>query len=190
MKKEALQAAQELEILTGLEALKQVATMIDKVSSCCSPARARAHGRACFAAWRSVVGENCDRRDPDITVCRTSQHDDSSLRRMKWRSWSPFRSKPRSAESRAYRKCVASRFGRPDYLRVAEHTNIYRARQLVTEHLQGATDSSPPQPPDCADTRPGLAKFFITRSITAPGATNAPTTRQAQLMESGKSRGT
>jgi cobalt-zinc-cadmium resistance protein CzcA len=78
-----------------------------------------------------------------------------------------------------------SRFGLSQItLQFADNTDIYRARQLVAERLQGATDSIPPGlTPKLVPNTTGLGEVFYYSVDYAPGATNAPSTREAQLME-------
>ncbi len=78
-----------------------------------------------------------------------------------------------------------SRFGLSQItLQFTDDTDIYRARQLVTERLQSAADSLPPGlTPKLAPITTGLGEVFYYSVDYAPGATNAPPTREAQLME-------
>ena len=78
-----------------------------------------------------------------------------------------------------------SRFGLSQItLQFTDKTDIYRARQLVTERLQGATDSIPPGlTPKLVPNTTGLGEVFYYSVDYMPGAANAPPTRQAQLME-------
>jgi hypothetical protein len=62
-------------------------------------------------------------------------------------------------------------------------TDIYRARQLVTERLQSATDSIPAGlTPKLVPNTTGLGEVLYYSVDYAPGAPNAPPTRQAQLI--------
>ena len=78
-----------------------------------------------------------------------------------------------------------SRFGLSQItLQFTENTDIYRARQLVTERLQSATDSIPAGlTPKLVPNTTGLGEVLYYSVDYAPGAPNAPPTRQAQLME-------
>ena len=78
-----------------------------------------------------------------------------------------------------------SRFGLSQItLQFADRTDIYRARQLVAERLQGAADSIPPGlTPKLVPNTTGLGEVFYYAVDYAPGATKAPPTREAQLME-------
>ena len=78
-----------------------------------------------------------------------------------------------------------SRFGLSQItLQFTDDTDIYRARQLVTERLQSATDSLPPGlTPKLAPITTALGEVFYYSVDYAPDATNAPPTREAQLME-------
>jgi cobalt-zinc-cadmium resistance protein CzcA len=78
-----------------------------------------------------------------------------------------------------------SRFGLSQItLQFTDNTDIYRARQLVTERLQGATDSIPAGlTPKLVPNTTGLGEVFYYSIDYATGATNVPPTRQAQLME-------
>jgi cobalt-zinc-cadmium resistance protein CzcA len=78
-----------------------------------------------------------------------------------------------------------SRFGLSQItLQFAEKTDIYRARQLVAERLQGAADSIPPGlTPKLVPNTTGLGEVFYYTVDFAPGAATAPATREAQLME-------
>jgi cobalt-zinc-cadmium resistance protein CzcA len=60
-----------------------------------------------------------------------------------------------------------SRFGLSQItLQFTDKTDIYRARQLVTERLQSAADSLPSGlTPSSSQSRPGSARSFITPSI-------------------------
>jgi cobalt-zinc-cadmium resistance protein CzcA len=78
-----------------------------------------------------------------------------------------------------------SRFGLSQItLQFTDKTDIYRARQLVTERLQSAADSLPAGlTPTLIPITTGLGEVFYYTVDYAPGAPNAPTTREAQLME-------
>jgi heavy metal efflux system protein len=78
-----------------------------------------------------------------------------------------------------------SRFGLSQItLQFTDDTDIYRARQLVTERLQSAADSLPPGlTPKLAPITTALGEVFYYSVDYAPSATNAPPTREAQLME-------
>ncbi|HEV8712917.1 MAG TPA: CusA/CzcA family heavy metal efflux RND transporter [Candidatus Binatia bacterium] len=78
-----------------------------------------------------------------------------------------------------------SRFGLSQIiLQFTDDTDIYRARQLVTERLQSVADSLPPGlTPKLAPITTGLGEVFYYTVDYAPGVTNAPPTREAQLME-------
>src|SRR5678815_3234283 len=81
-----------------------------------------------------------------------------------------------------------SRFGLSQItLQFTDKTDVYRARQLVTERLQGASDSLPPGlTPKLIPITTGLGEVFyytIDYSPNAPNVPNVPTTREAQLME-------
>lgn len=63
-------------------------------------------------------------------------------------------------------------------------TDIYRARQLVSERLQNALGDLPPGlTPKLAPISTGLGEIFYYVVDYAPGATNKPAARDAQLME-------
>lgn len=63
-------------------------------------------------------------------------------------------------------------------------TDIYRARQLVSERLQNIDDEIPPGlTPRLAPITTGLGEVFYYVVDYAPGATNKPSTRADQLME-------
>lgn len=63
-------------------------------------------------------------------------------------------------------------------------TDIYRARQLVTERLQNVLKSLPPGvTPKLAPISTGLGEIFYYTVDYKPGATNKPPTRREQLME-------
>ncbi len=78
-----------------------------------------------------------------------------------------------------------SRFGLSQItLQFTDKTDIYRARQLVAERLQSAADSIPPGlTPKLVPNTTGLGEVFYYAVDYAPGATKAPPTREAQLME-------
>ena len=78
-----------------------------------------------------------------------------------------------------------SRFGLSQItLQFTDRTDIYRARQLVAERLQGVADSIPPGlTPKLVPNTTGLGEVFYYAVDYAPGATKAPPTREAQLME-------
>jgi heavy metal efflux system protein len=78
-----------------------------------------------------------------------------------------------------------SRFGLSQVtLQFIDKSDIYRARQLVTERLQSAADSLPSGlTPTLVPITTGLGEVFYYTVDYAPGAPNAPTTREAQLME-------
>jgi cobalt-zinc-cadmium resistance protein CzcA len=78
-----------------------------------------------------------------------------------------------------------SRFGLSQItLQFADHTDIYRARQLVAERLQGVADSIPPGlTPKLVPNTTGLGEVFYYTVDYEPGAPKAPPTREAQLME-------
>src|SRR5678810_361725 len=77
-----------------------------------------------------------------------------------------------------------SRFGLSQItLQFTDNTDIYRARQLVTERLQSASDSLPPGlTPKLIPITTGLGEVFYYTVDYAPDAANAPPTREAQLM--------
>jgi cobalt-zinc-cadmium resistance protein CzcA len=77
-----------------------------------------------------------------------------------------------------------SRFGLSQItLQFSDNTDIYRARQLVTERLQSAADSLPPGlTPKLIPITTGLGEVFYYSIDYAPGAPEAPATREAQLM--------
>jgi heavy metal efflux system protein len=77
-----------------------------------------------------------------------------------------------------------SRFGLSQItLQFTDKTDIYRARQLVTERLQSAADSLPPGlTPKLIPITTGLGEVFYYSVNYAPNALNAPPTREAQLM--------
>ena len=69
-------------------------------------------------------------------------------------------------------------------IQFTDDTDIYRARQLVTERLESASDSLPPGlTPKLAPITTALGEMFYYSVDYAPGATNDPPTREAQLME-------
>ena len=78
-----------------------------------------------------------------------------------------------------------SRFGLSQItLQFSDNTDIYRARQLVAERLQGAADSIPPGlTPKLVPNTTGLGEVFYYSVDYEPGAPKAPATREAQLME-------
>ena len=78
-----------------------------------------------------------------------------------------------------------SRFGLSQItLQFTDKTDVYRARQLVTERLQSAADSLPPGlTPQLAPNTTGLGEVFYYSVDYSPDATHAPATREAQLME-------
>ena len=78
-----------------------------------------------------------------------------------------------------------SRFGLSQItLQFTDNTDIYRARQLVTERLQTASDSLPPGlTPKLIPITTGLGEVFYYTIDYAPNAPNAPSTREAQLMK-------
>jgi heavy metal efflux system protein len=78
-----------------------------------------------------------------------------------------------------------SRFGLSQItLQFTDKTDIYRARQLVTERLQSATDSLPPGlTPKLNPITTGLGEVYYYSVDYAPNAPSAPATREAQLME-------
>jgi len=78
-----------------------------------------------------------------------------------------------------------SRFGLSQItLQFTDRTDVYRARQLVTERLQGAADSLPAGvTPKLIPITTGLGEVFYYSIDYAPNAPNAPSTREAQLME-------
>ena len=62
-------------------------------------------------------------------------------------------------------------------------TDLYRARQLVSERLQQVTQDLPPGlTPKLAPIATGLGEIFYYGVDYAPGATNKPATRRDQLM--------
>jgi cobalt-zinc-cadmium resistance protein CzcA len=78
-----------------------------------------------------------------------------------------------------------SRFGLSQItLQFTDKSDIYRARQLVTERLQSAADSLPTGlTPKLIPITTGLGEVFYYTVDYAPGAPNAPTSREGQLME-------
>jgi cobalt-zinc-cadmium resistance protein CzcA len=78
-----------------------------------------------------------------------------------------------------------SRFGLSQItLQFTDKTDVYRARQLVTERLQSATDSLPPGlTPKLNPITTGLGEVFYYSVDYSSGAPHAPATREAQLME-------
>ena len=78
-----------------------------------------------------------------------------------------------------------SRFGLSQVtLQFTDKTDIYRARQLVTERLHGVTDSLPPGvTPKLIPITTGLGEVFYYTIDYAPNAPNAPASREAQLMQ-------
>lgn len=63
-------------------------------------------------------------------------------------------------------------------------TDIYRARQLVSERLQNAVDALPPGlSPKLAPITTGLGEIIYYAVEYKPGATNRPATRYEELME-------
>ena len=78
-----------------------------------------------------------------------------------------------------------SRFGLSQItLQFTDNSDIYRARQLVTERLQTASDSLPPGlTPKLIPITTGLGEVFYYTIDYAPNAPNAPSTREAQLMK-------
>jgi heavy metal efflux system protein len=77
-----------------------------------------------------------------------------------------------------------SRFGLSQItLQFTDDTDIYRARQLVTERLQSAADSLPQGlTPKLIPITTGLGEVFYYTIDYAPNAPNAPASREAQLM--------
>jgi heavy metal efflux system protein len=78
-----------------------------------------------------------------------------------------------------------SRFGLSQItLQFTDKSDIYRARQLVTERLQSALDSLPAGlTPKLIPITTGLGEVFYYTIDYAPNAPNAPGSREAQLME-------
>jgi cobalt-zinc-cadmium resistance protein CzcA len=77
-----------------------------------------------------------------------------------------------------------SRFGLSQItLQFTDKSDVYRARQLVTERLQSAADSLPTGvTPKLIPITTGLGEVFYYTIDYAPNAPNAPPTREAQLM--------
>ena len=77
-----------------------------------------------------------------------------------------------------------SRFGLSQItLQFTDKSDIYRARQLVTERLQSAADSLPAGlTPKLIPITTGLGEVFYYTIDYAPNAANAPASREAQLM--------
>jgi cobalt-zinc-cadmium resistance protein CzcA len=77
-----------------------------------------------------------------------------------------------------------SRFGLSQItLQFTDKTDIYRARQLVTERLQSAADSLPPGlTPKLIPITTGLGEVFYYSVDYVPNAPNVPASREAQLM--------
>ncbi len=77
-----------------------------------------------------------------------------------------------------------SRFGLSQItLQFTDKSDVYRARQLVTERLQSAADSLPAGvTPKLIPITTGLGEVFYYTIDYAPNAPNAPPTREAQLM--------
>lgn len=78
-----------------------------------------------------------------------------------------------------------SKFGLSQVTLIFEDgTDIYRARQLVSERLQNALESLPPGlAPKLAPISTGLGEIYYYVVDYAPGATNKPVSRADQLME-------
>jgi len=78
-----------------------------------------------------------------------------------------------------------SRFGLSQVtLQFTDRTDVYRARQLVTERLQSAADSLPPGlTPKLIPITTGLGEVFYYSIDYAPNAPSAPPSREAQLMQ-------
>lgn len=78
-----------------------------------------------------------------------------------------------------------SRFGLSQItLQFTDKSDIYRARQLVTERLQSALDSLPAGlTPKLIPITTGLGEVFYYTIDYAPNAPSAPASREAQLME-------
>jgi cobalt-zinc-cadmium resistance protein CzcA len=65
-----------------------------------------------------------------------------------------------------------------------DRTDVYRSRQLVSERLQTVLDELPADlTPKLAPISTGLGEIYYYVVEHAPGATNLPPTREAQLME-------
>src|SRR3954447_893109 len=65
-----------------------------------------------------------------------------------------------------------------------DRTDIYRARQLISERLQNAIEKLPRGlAPKLAPITTGLGEIYFYVVDYAPGATNKPATRREQLME-------
>jgi heavy metal efflux system protein len=77
-----------------------------------------------------------------------------------------------------------SRFGLSQItLQFTDKSDVYRARQLVTERLQSAADSLPPGlTPKLIPITTGLGEVFYYTIDFSPNAPNAPASREAQLM--------
>src|SRR5215813_12097631 len=76
-----------------------------------------------------------------------------------------------------------SRFGLSQItLQFTDKTDIYRARQLVTERLQSADSVPPGLTPKLIPITTGLGEVFYYTIDYAPNAPNAPPTREGQLM--------
>lgn len=77
-----------------------------------------------------------------------------------------------------------SRFGLSQItLQFTDKSDVYRARQLVTERLQSAADSLPPGlTPKLIPITTGLGEVFYYTIDFSPNAPNAPNAREAQLM--------
>ena len=72
-------------------------------------------------------------------------------------------------------------------LQFADGTDIYRARQLVTERLQGALEHLPPGAlPRLAPISTGLGEIFYYSVHYRPDATNKPATEREQLIALGE----
>ncbi|MEN3369639.1 MAG: heavy metal efflux system protein [Verrucomicrobiota bacterium] len=78
-----------------------------------------------------------------------------------------------------------SRFGLSQItLQFSDNTDIYRARQLVGERLQGTAELIPPGlTPKLVPNTTGLGEVLYYTVDYEPGAITAPPTREAQLME-------
>ena len=77
-----------------------------------------------------------------------------------------------------------SRFGLSQItLQFTDKSDVYRARQLVTERLQSAADSLPPGlTPKLIPITTGLGEVFYYTIDFSPNAPTAPDSREAQLM--------